>query len=83
MGEAPIGYRDLQAWQAVSGVDLMPWEATLLRRLSGHYIAAMHKAAAFDAPAFYIGKSNDLAAPRQSIDDQIMAAFGSLKKAEA
>ena len=48
MGPAAIGWADLQAWQAMTGVVLLPWEARLLRHCSLEYVAQL---AASDDPA--------------------------------
>ena len=37
MGEVPIGYEQIDAWERVTGVDLSPWEASTLRKLSIAY----------------------------------------------
>lgn len=81
-GAEPISYRDLAAWQDINGVELMPWEAQLLRQLSGSYLVMASKASALDCPAPYSGTVDDLQAKRASIDAKLKAAFGSLKKAE-
>lgn len=83
MGEAPIAYRDLQAWQELAGVELLPWEAAMMKRLSHSYLAMSQKAEALDCPAPYAGTVDDLRITRANVDAKIKAAFGSLKKAEA
>lgn len=50
MAEAPLSHGELQAWQQNSGIVLQPWEARLLRRLSGSYLSAMSEARAPSAP---------------------------------
>lgn len=37
MGEAPIGYEQIDAWGRVTGISLSPWEAATLRELSCAY----------------------------------------------
>lgn len=49
-GASPLSWRDLQAWQAGSGVSLPPWQLRLLRRLSSEYLAESLRAEAEDAP---------------------------------
>ena len=44
MGLGPITQGEIQAWQANTGIDLQPWEARFLRRLSGEYLAELHAA---------------------------------------
>jgi len=44
MGAGPITSKDLIAWQQETGVNLQPWEAKTLRRLSGEYLSESHRA---------------------------------------
>lgn len=44
MGPAPLDSTDLLAWQAERGIELQPWEAQLLRRLSRDYLAESQRA---------------------------------------
>lgn len=44
MGVVPLSWREINEWQRATGVDLAPWEARLLRRLSAEYIAEGHRA---------------------------------------
>lgn len=37
MGEVPIGFEQIDAWQRVTGLELSPWEAFTLRKLSLAY----------------------------------------------
>jgi len=39
MGEAPLSHQDIWCWQENSGIELDAWEARMLRRLSGEYLA--------------------------------------------
>lgn len=79
MGEGPLGYQDFTAWQAVSGVDLMPWEAKTLRRLSGEYLAERQKAEEPNALAPY-NEQGDMAAHRDRVAAQFKAALAQRKK---
>lgn len=36
-GSGPVTFSEMDAWQRVCGIDLQPWEAQLLRRLSIEY----------------------------------------------
>lgn len=51
MGMAPIGWRDMEAWQAISGVALLPIEGRILRRLSQDFIAMGEEARDPECPA--------------------------------
>ena len=79
MVDAALGYRDLAAWQSVTGLELMPWEAAALRKMSQSYLA--ERLAATDAarPAPF---SITRVEAREAVDDRIRAMFGNLKKAE-
>lgn len=39
MGTGPVSWREINEWQRASGVNLTPWEARLIRRLSTEYVA--------------------------------------------
>jgi hypothetical protein len=79
MGEGPLGYRDFAAWQDISGIDLMPWEARLLRQLSIEYAMTRHKAEEQAFPAPYSGEVDDVVANRDVVAKQVDAVFGKLK----
>lgn len=59
MGVGPIGWRDIAAWQDVTGIELTPWEATLLRRLSGDFAVMSREAESMDCPAPYVAGGDD------------------------
>jgi len=69
---APIGWRTLQAWQECTGIRLQPWEAKLLRSLSGDWLAEKDRAKKPDCPApwTHIVDSN-----REAVEHKIRAAF--------
>jgi hypothetical protein len=79
MGEGPLGYRDFAAWQTISGVELMPWEASLLRRLSIEYAVTRNKAEDQAFPAPYGGEADDVIVNRPQVAKQVDAMFGKLK----
>lgn len=45
-----LTWADLESWQRGSGVSLQPWQARMLRALSGEYLAESRGAAEHDAP---------------------------------
>jgi hypothetical protein len=49
-GLSPIGYADLDAYSRVAGVELEPWEAAMIRRLSFEYCDEAQKATDPDRP---------------------------------
>lgn len=80
MGEGQLSYRDLQAWQEVTGIELVPWEAKTLRTLSFEYLSERQKAEALDRPAPYTGEQDEIAANRKRVAQQIKSAFAGLKR---
>jgi len=70
MGEAPLSYVELKAWQAQTGLQLQPWEAQLLHRLSREYLAAAVAARAPDSPAPYLSEES-IEANRAAVSRQI------------
>jgi hypothetical protein len=48
---APITHEELLAWTELAGIELQPWEARFLRRLSCEYIAESQRAEKADCPA--------------------------------
>jgi hypothetical protein len=82
MGDAALGYQDMAAWQAISGVELLPWEARTLRRLSGEYLVGRHAAEDQACPPPYAGEVDDLVAKRSHVAKQVRSAFANLKRKE-
>jgi hypothetical protein len=48
---APIGWRDIEAWQACTGVRQPPWQSRLLVELSREYVSFSRAAEKPDCPA--------------------------------
>ena len=73
MDDAPIGWSTLRDWQAQVGLQLPPWQARLLRRLSRDYVAEARQARDEDRPAPWgatIQEKRDVVAAR------VRAIFG-------
>lgn len=51
MGTVPVSWREIEAWQRLTGTVLPPWEARLIRRLSAEYIAENRAAEDESRPA--------------------------------
>ena len=49
-GPIPLNWQDFRSWQDTTGIDLQPWEAKTLRRLSAAYLGQMQKAEEIDCP---------------------------------
>ncbi|CDO37149.1 hypothetical protein [Novosphingobium sp. KN65.2] len=80
MSAAAIGWRDMEAWQGLSGVDLEPWEARTLRRLSSDFVAMLHDAKAIDCPPPYAtNESNN----REAVSRKVGNAFRSMVIAQS
>ncbi|WP_165913229.1 hypothetical protein [Novosphingobium sp. ST904] len=75
-GGDPLGWRDLAAWQDITGIELEPWEGRLIRRLSTDFVSQRHKAEKADCPPPYTGIEDDIPAMRQRVSAQIAAIFG-------
>lgn len=79
MGYGAIGWRDMEAWQALSGIDLMPWEAQLLRRLSRDFVDQVGKSDKPDCPAPWSPPELD-EQTRSAVADKVAAAFEALMR---
>ena len=51
MGTTPLSWREIEAWQANTGVDLSAFEAKVIRRLSVEYVAESRRAESENCPA--------------------------------
>jgi hypothetical protein len=71
-GPAPLSYSELRAWQDTMGIQLTPWEAQTLRRLSTTWIVSSRAAEAPDCPPPYAYQRPSRAAVAKKID----LAFG-------
>jgi len=50
MGATPLSWPTIDAWQRSVAIDLLPWEARLLRKLSEAYVAESRKAESENCP---------------------------------
>lgn len=75
MGEVPIGYRDLLAWQEITGIELEPWEARLMRSLSEAYAAERSRARKRDCMAPYSGIDREPETVRDKVSRQVRSLF--------
>lgn len=79
MGPAIIGWRDLQAWQELVGIDLEPWEARLLRKLSSAYLSQSLKSEKPDCPAPYVSQQQ---IDREAVARRVGNAFRALMQSK-
>lgn len=77
MGPGPIGWRDIAAWQEISGIDLQPWEGRLIRRLSAEYLGMLQDAKKPECPAPYVVKS-DAEVEAEAVASKIRNVFGAI-----
>jgi hypothetical protein len=50
MGAAPLSWREIDAWCSRTRIDLSPWEARLIRKLSVEYLAESRRAESENCP---------------------------------
>ena len=76
MGLVAIEYTDLDAWQRVSGVELTPWEAETIRRMSREFVSQSHDSHKVECPSPWLAKL-----PRkQEVAEAMKNALRSLSK---
>lgn len=50
-GPIPLTEQEIAAWQTNTGIDLLPWESRVLKRLSREFLSQMHASEKRDCPA--------------------------------
>jgi hypothetical protein len=75
MENGPISWGEMTDWCERTGVDLMPWQAKLIRRLSIDYLGEMRRAREPDCPAPWGGMTADR---RATVEAKLRAAFGGM-----
>ena len=80
MGEAPLDWSHIRAWQETMGVELLPWEARIIRRLSGDFVAQRAKSRKPDCPAPYTGDASKLKINRDIVAEKVSNVFGGMAK---
>ena len=79
MGSGMVTWRDLSAWQDVTGIRLQAWEGRLLRRLSGVYLEQSRKSEKPDCPAPWMD-GDEIAASRDRVASGLKAMFKAMAK---
>lgn len=76
IGEAdvPLDWVDLSAWADMNGIELAPWQASLLRRLSSAYLGAWHAGKDPDCPPPWLTE-DAIAANREAVMRKLDRAF--------
>jgi hypothetical protein len=77
MGTAAAGWRELEAWQACTGIRLPPWQARLLVELAREYHSFTHKATKPDCPAPW-GEEAQTESRREAVARSLRIGFGAL-----
>lgn len=77
MSIGKIEWRDIAAWQDVTGIELEPWEARMIRRLSADYLSEMRRAEKPDAPAPFT-EEDQTEARREAVARKVENAFKAL-----
>ncbi len=80
-GAVPIGWLDLEAWQRLTGAELAPWEARLIRRLSHEYLAMIRDAEKPDCPPPW-GGAGEPQHDREMVARKVQNAFRALATAQ-
>jgi hypothetical protein len=69
MGNAPLTHAEISAWQCNVGIELQPWQARMLKKLSADYLEESHLARDRDraapwAAGFHTNTARSLVAER-------------------
>lgn len=75
-GEGPIGWQDMDAWSRLTSIDLDPWEARTLRRLSRSFVNQRRDARKANCPEPRV--QADEIAVRKKVDGQFAAMVAAL-----
>lgn len=59
MGATPLTWKEIAAWCERTCVDLLPWEARLMRRLSADYLAESRRAEAAACPPPWLAPATE------------------------
>lgn len=72
MGQIPVTFSELEAWQVQTGLQLQPWEVSALRRLSKDYCAEIQRAASPAAMPPWVSSVEDR---RKGVDTALRNVF--------
>lgn len=78
MGEGPIGWQEIAAWQRLTANQLEPWEAQAIRQMSRDFIMQQHEARKAACPTPY-SLDEDQEQSRDKVADQFRAMVGAMK----
>ena len=80
MGEAPVSWETIDAWQRLTGIELDPWEARTIRRLSSAYVGQRYEARKPNCPPPYNGADESVVAKRDTVTAQFKAFMQAFAK---
>lgn len=80
MGPAPMIPSELMAWQQGSGIDLTPWEFTVVLEMSRAYLAAKNDGTKPDCPPPYGDPVNEF--DRSAVAKKVTNAFKAFMQAK-
>jgi len=73
--DGAICWQEMAAWERLTGVELAPWEARAIRRMSSAFLAQRHEARKPNCPPPY---TTDVA---QDVRDNVTAQFAAMMAA--
>ncbi len=81
VGEHAIGWQDMAAWSRITGVELSPWEARTIRKLSKSFIDQRYMArkASCREPLAVVNEKQ----ARKRVDDQFAAMMRAIQAAQS
>lgn len=50
MGQAPLSWQEIEAWQVLNGISLKPWELSIIRKASAVYVEQSQLSGKVDCP---------------------------------
>jgi len=77
MDAAPVSWTTMRHWQEQTGIELPPWQARLIRRLSADYLDQSRKAREPDCPAPWGQRTEE---ERHAISAKIKDLFGGMAR---
>jgi len=82
MGPTVIGWQDIAAWQGLTGIEVDPWEARALRRLSADFLNMTHEAKDASCPPPFASQAA-VGRNRDAVGRQITMGFAALRQAKS
>lgn len=79
-GDGAISWHEMRCWQAISGVELLPAEAKILRALSVQYANEKFEARKPDHPMPYNLERDQVEGRRETVSAKIESLFGAARR---